>query len=143
MNLLLAVFFVAFGTVSLVLAVNNIVQEDKHITGNWYFLFLGLFSFLWDLGMGIFTLQTTPEGAAFWRSFYLVGVMGVVVMAGLLVGMWLNIPVAFKRVVDGYIVFGALIAYTVIRAVAKKQKPVAGWWIILIFAAVHILLNLV
>ncbi len=111
MSLLLAVFFVAFGTVSLVLAVNNIIQEDKHITGNWYFLFLGLFSFLWDLGMGIFTLQTTPEGAGFWRSFYLVGVMGVVVMAGLLVGMWLNIPAAFKRMVDGYIVFGALVAY--------------------------------
>ncbi len=43
----------------------------------------------------------------------------------------------------GNAVLYGLIAYTVIRAVVKKQKPVAGWWIILIFAAVHILLNLV
>lgn len=41
MSLLLAVFFVASGTVSFVLAVNNIIQEDKNIAGNWYFLFLG------------------------------------------------------------------------------------------------------
>ncbi len=114
MNLFLSVFFIAFGTVSLVLAVNNIIQEDKHIAGNWLFLFLGLFSFLWDLGMGIFTLQTTQEGAAFWRSVYLIGIMGVIVIAGLLVGIWLNIPDGFKRVVDGYIVFGALLVYPVV-----------------------------
>ena len=68
MNVLLAVFLVAFGTVSLVLAINNIVQEEKNLIGNWYFLFLGLFSFLWDLGMGIFTLQTT-RASAVTRSF--------------------------------------------------------------------------
>ena len=30
MSMFLAVFFVAFGTVSLVLAINNIIQEDKN-----------------------------------------------------------------------------------------------------------------
>ncbi len=113
MNLFLSVFFIAFGTVSFVLAVNNIIQEDKHILGNWYFLFLGLFSFLWDLGMGIFTLQTTSEGAAFWRAFYLIGVLGVVVTAGLLVGVWLDIPHVLRNIADTYFVFGALLAYPV------------------------------
>ncbi len=114
MSLLLTVVFIAFGTVSFVLAVNNIIQEDKHIAGNWYFLFIGLFSFLWDIGMGVFTLQTSPEGARFWRAFYLIGVLGLMVMAGLLVGIWLNIPQALRRIADGYIVFGALVAYPVI-----------------------------
>ena len=111
MSLLLSVFFVAFGTVSFVLAVNNIIQEDKHLLGNWYFLFLGLFSFLWDVGMGVFVLQTTTQGAAFWRAFYLIGVMGTLVLAGLLVGIWLNIPPLFKKIADTYFVFGALLAY--------------------------------
>ena len=113
MNLLLSILFVAFGTVSLVLAINNILQEDKYMVSNWFFLFLGLFSFIWDLGMAVFTLQNTAENAAFWRSFYLIGVCGVVVMAVLLVGMWLQIPVGFKKIVDAYTVFGALIAYPV------------------------------
>ena len=111
MNLLLFVILVAFGTVSFVLAVNNIIQEDKNIIGNWYFLFLGLFSFLWAIGTGLFTLQTEDIGAGFWRAFYLIGVLGVVVMAGMLVGIWLNIPAGFKRIVDGYIIFGALLVY--------------------------------
>ena len=114
MDVLFTIIFVAFGTVSLVLAINNIVQEDKYIVGNWYFLFLGLFSFLWDMGMGVFTLQTTQAGSAFWRSFYLLGVFGLVVMAVLLVGMWLKIPPVFKNFVDGYTVFGALITYPII-----------------------------
>ena len=111
MSLLLSFMFTAFGTVSFVLAVNNIVQEDKNILGNWFFLFLGLFSFLWDLGMGVFTMQTTQEGAAFWRAFYLSGVLGVLVMACLLVGIWLNIPMKLKKIVDSYSVFGALLVY--------------------------------
>lgn len=111
MSLLLSVFFIAFGTVSFVLAVNNIIQEDKHLQGNWFFLFLGLFSFIWDVGMGVFVLQTTEEGAGFWRAFYLIGVCGVVVMAGLLVGIWLNIPPLLKKIADTYFVFGALLAY--------------------------------
>jgi len=114
MNLALPILFIALGTVSLVLAVNNILQEDKNIVGNWYFLILGLFSFLWDLGMAVFTLQVSAKGAAFWRAFYLLGIMGVIVMAGVLVGMWLNIPNTYKRVVEGYIIFGALAVYPII-----------------------------
>lgn len=116
MGLLLSVIFIALGTVSIVLAINNIIQEDKNVVGNWYFLFLGLFSFLWDLGMGVFTMQTTEEQAAFWRTFYLIGVLGLVAMAGILVGIWLNIPVYFKRITDGYIVFGALFTYPIISS---------------------------
>jgi len=116
MNLLFSVFFVALGTVSFVLAVNNILQEDKNIVSNWYFLFLGLFSFLWDLGMAVFTLQSTLGGAAFWRAVYLVGVIGTMVVAGLLVGIWLNIPGTFRKLADGYIVFGALLVYPLMSA---------------------------
>ena len=111
MSLLLSVIFIALGTVSFVLAVNNIIQEDKHLAGNWYFLFLGLFSFIWSVGMGVFVLQTSTEIACFWRAFYLAGVMGVVVMSGLLVGIWLNIPSGFKRLADRFYVFGALLTY--------------------------------
>ena len=114
MSLFLSVSLIVLGTISLVLSVNNIMQEDKNIAGNWYFLFLGLFSFLWDLATGIFTLQTTQAGAGFWRSFYLVGILGVIVMAGLLAGIWLNIPQRFRKFVDSYIIFGALIIYPVI-----------------------------
>jgi len=116
MNLLLPVLFIAFGTVSVVLAVNNIIQEDKNIVSNWYFLLLGLFSFVWDIGMAVFTLQTSAEEAAFWRSVYLIGIMGFIVMAGLLVGMWLNIEVHFKKIAENYVVFGALIIYPIISA---------------------------
>ena len=114
MNLLFSVIFIALGTVSFVLAVNNILQEDKNIVSNWYFLFLGLFSFLWDLGMAVFTLQMTAEQAAFWRSFYLIGIMGVIVMAGILVGIWLDIPPVFRKIVDSYVVFGSLLSYPVL-----------------------------
>jgi len=114
MNLLFSVIFIALGTVSFVLAVNNILQEDKNIVSNWYFLFLGLFSFLWDLGMAVFTLQMSAENAAFWRSFYLVGIMGVLVMAGILVGIWLDIPPVFRKIVDSYVVFGALLSYPIL-----------------------------
>lgn len=111
MSVLLSAFFIATGTISLVLAVNNIIQEDKHLIGNWYFLFLGLFSFIWALGMGVFILQTEEFYAFFWRAFYLIGVVGVVVVAGLLVGTWLNIPIRFKKIADAYYIFGALLAY--------------------------------
>ena len=114
MNLFLPILFIALGTVSFVLAVNNIVQEDKNIIGNWYFLILGLFSFLWDIGMAVFTLQTSPKYAAFWRGVYFIGVIGVMVMAGILVGIWLNIPARFKKIVESYIVFGALLIYPII-----------------------------
>ena len=100
MGIFLAVILIVLGTVSFVLAMNNIIQEDKNLLGNWYFLLLGLFSFIWSVGMGVFILQPTKEGAYFWRSFYLIGVMGVIVMAGLLVGMWLNVPLGLKRFAD-------------------------------------------
>ena len=100
MSLFLSVFFIALGTVSFVLAVNNIMQEDKHLSGNWYFLFLGLFSFIWSIGIGVFILQTDESMANFWRSFYLIGIMGVIVMTGLLVGTWLNVPPLFRNVAD-------------------------------------------
>jgi len=114
MSLFLSVFFVAFGTVSFVLAINNIIQEDKNLPVNWYFLFLGLFSFIWDLGTGVFTLQTTQAGATFWRAFYFIGVEGVVVMAGILVGIWLDIPTRFRRFAEAYYIFGALINYPLV-----------------------------
>lgn len=116
MSVLLSAFFIAMGTVSFVLAVNNIVQEDKHLLGNWYFLFLGLFSFIWALGMGVFTLQTDVFYAYYWRAFYLIGVVGVIVMTGLLVGMWLNIPAGFRKVVEAFYLFGALITYPMISS---------------------------
>lgn len=111
MSLLLSVIFIALGTVSFVLAVNNIIQEDKHLAGNWYFLFLGLFSFMWSLGMGVYILQSNWEMAYFWRSFYLIGVLGVVVMSGLLVGIWLDISPFYRKLADAYYVFGALLVY--------------------------------
>lgn len=43
----------------------------------------------------------------------------------------------------GNAVLYGLIIYTVIKFVTKKQKPVAHWWVMLIFAAIHILLNLI
>jgi len=111
MDLFLSVMVIAFGTVSFVLAVNHIIQEDKNIVGNWLFLFLGLFSFIWDVGMGVFTMQIAAENAAFWRSFYLIGVLGVIVMAGVLVGCWLNIPPKFRHIADTYYIFGAMLVY--------------------------------
>lgn len=114
MSLLLAVVLMVLGTISLVLAVNNIILEDKNIAGNWYFLFFGVFSFIWDLGMGIFTLQTNEAYVRFWRSFYLIGILGFVVMSGLLISTWLKIPSRFRTLVDSWIIFGALLVYPLI-----------------------------
>ena len=113
MDLFLAVFFIAFGTVSFVLAINNIITEDKNIKGNWYFFFLGLFSFIWDVGMGIFSLQTMDSGAGFWRQFYLVGIFGFIVVAGLTIGTWLETPPFLKKIFDTYFILGALIVYPI------------------------------
>lgn len=116
MNLLLAFVFVVFGTVSFVLAVSNIIQEDKYLISNWYFLFIGLFSFIWNLGMAAFTMQTKVEDAIFWRAVYLIGILGVAVMACLLIGVWLNIPAKFRKAADTYYIFGALAVYPLIIA---------------------------
>ena len=111
MDLLISVSVIAFGTVSFVLAVNNIIQEDKNIIGNWLFLFMGLFSFIWDLGMGVFTMQSVEETAAFWRAFYLIGVLGLVSISGVLAGNWMNTPARLKKFVNAYLIFGALLVY--------------------------------
>lgn len=43
----------------------------------------------------------------------------------------------------GYTVLYGLIAYTVIRIFVYKKKAVRGWWIMLVFAALHMLIYLV
>ena len=116
MDLFLSIVVIALGTVSFVLAVNNIVQEDKNIFSNWLFLFMGLFSFIWNLGMGAFIMQTTGEQAAFWRSFYLIGVIGLVSISGVLAGNWMNTPARLKNAVNAYLIFGGLLVYPVIQA---------------------------
>ncbi|MBE5851584.1 MAG: response regulator [Lachnospiraceae bacterium] len=114
MNLLLSIFLAVLGTISVVLAINHIIQEDKNMVANWYFLILGLFSFLWNLGMAVFTLQTNENAAAFWRAVYLIGILGFLVLAMCLVGIWLNIPPRFKSIAEGYAIFGALMVYPLI-----------------------------
>ena len=46
---------------------------------SWYLLFLGIFGFIWNLGMSIFTLQTDPAKAPFWRALFLAGIIGFIV----------------------------------------------------------------
>lgn len=43
----------------------------------------------------------------------------------------------------GNAVLYGLVLYTLMKIVVKKQTPVAHWWIVLVFAAIHILLNLI
>jgi len=114
MDLFLSILVIALGTVSFVLAVNHIILEDKNSMANWLLLFLGLFSFIWGMGMGVFIMQRTSEAAMFWRAFYLIGVLGVIVLAGVLAGNWLNIPKKYKRLADSYYIFGALLVYPLI-----------------------------
>ena len=111
MSTFISIIIVAIGTVSLVLAINNAIQEDKSVIGSWYFLFLGIFSFVWEVGMAAFTLQTTEEGAAFWRSFYLLGTFGAIVMAGIIVGTWIGVPARIRKFTDAYFIYGALLTY--------------------------------
>lgn len=127
MDLLLALTLMIFGTVSLVLAVNNILLEDKNIAGNWYFLFFGIFSFIWDVAMGVFTLQTNVVEASFWRSFYLTGILGYITMACLLVGIWLNIPMHYRKIVDSFVIFGALVCYPLIRSPQACEFLMTGY----------------
>ena len=111
MSITISLIIVAIGTVSLVLAVNNTIQEDKNVIGSWHFLFLGIFSFLWSVGMAIFTMQSTVEGAGFWRAFYLIGTFGSIVMAGIIVGSWLRVPPTLRKFADAYYIYGALLTY--------------------------------
>ncbi len=106
---------IALGTVSLVPGIINIIQEDKHVAVNWYLLLLGISSFIWNFGMAFFTLQTTVEGAAFWRSIYLIGVFTLIISAVMICGVWLNIPTKFRRFVNIFAILGALISYPLLR----------------------------
>lgn len=115
MDVFLTWIMISLGSISLVLGINNFVLEDKRIAANWHLLFLGVFSFIWNLGMAFFTLQTTVERAAFWRSFYLIGAFGVIISAGMICGVWLNIPKKLKRFVNAYSIIGALISYPLLR----------------------------
>lgn len=115
MDIFLTWIMISLGTVALVLGIITIIQEDKHIMVNWHLFFLGISSFLWSFGMAGFTLQTTTEGATFWRSFYLFGIFGVIVFATMICGVWLNIPTKLKRFVNIYSSLGALISYPILR----------------------------
>lgn len=115
MDVFLSLIMVALGTASLVLGVTNFIQEDKHMGATWSLLFLGTSSCIWDWGMALFTLQTDAEGAAFWRSIYLIGAFGVIVSAGFIVSIWLNIPRKVRRFANIYLLIGAIISYPLLR----------------------------
>lgn len=115
MDVFLSLIMVALGTASLVLGVTNFIQEDKHMEATWSLLFLGTSSCIWDWGMALFTLQTDAEGAAFWRSIYLIGAFGVIVSAGFIVSIWLNIPRKARRIANIYLLIGAIISYPLLR----------------------------
>ena len=115
MDIFLTWIMVSLGTVSLVLGIHNIAQEEKTVAANWYLLFMGISSAVWSFGMACFTLQTTDTGAALWRSIYLVGVFGLIVSAVMLCGVWLNIPRKFQWAVNIFSVVGALVTYPLIR----------------------------
>ncbi len=111
MDILLAMVLLCGGTVSLVLAVTNILYEDKHVQANWYIFLLGVFSFLWSLGIGIFTLQELPSEAAFFRRFYFVGIVGFLIVVQLLLVEWMKADAMFRMITNSYVLFGALLAY--------------------------------
>lgn len=115
MDIFLTWIMVSLGTVSLVLGIHTIAQEDKKVAANWYLLFMGISSAVWSYGMACFTLQTTNEGAAFWRGIYLNGVFGLIMSAVMLCGVWLNIPRKFQWGVNIFSVVGALVTYPLIR----------------------------
>lgn len=114
MSVWLSFIFIALGTVSLVLAVTNIIQEDKNSVDNWLFFFLGVSSFVWNFGVSLFTMQTTEEGAAFWRSFYLIGAFGIILMSGIIIGEWIGVPEPLKKVTNAYYIFATLLIYPVL-----------------------------
>lgn len=115
MDIFLTWIMISLGTVSFVLGMVNIIQEDKRIMANWYLFFLSISSSVWNLGMAGFTLQTTEEGASLWRSIYLIGVFGVIVFAVMICGVWLNIPAKIHRFVNVYFIVGAVITYPLLR----------------------------
>ena len=54
------------------------------------------------------------------------------------IGLILYVGTSFH--IGNAVLYGLLI-YTLIKIVIMKQKPVNGWWIMPLFAAIHILLN--
>lgn len=114
MSVLLAIVLLSTSSIALALVVNNIIYEDKQIRGNWYLLFLGIFGFIWNLGMSIFTLQTDPAKAPFWRALFLAGIIGFIVVAQFIVTDWAKTPKRLRMVGNVYIVYGALSVYPVI-----------------------------
>jgi len=56
------------------------------------------------------------------------------------IGLILYVGTSFN--IGNAVLYGLLI-YTVIKIVIMKQKPANGWWIMPLFAAIHILLNLI
>ena len=57
-------------------------------------------------------------------------------------GLCLILYIGITFSIGNAVLYG-LIIYTMLNAFVNRQKPVAKWWIMLVFAAVHILLNLV
>lgn len=115
MDIFLTWIMIFLGTVSLVLGIHNIAQEERTVSANWYLLFMGISSSVWSFGMACFTLQTTAEGAALWRGIYLNGVFGLIMSAVMLCGVWLNIPRKFRWSVNIFSVVGAFVTYPLIR----------------------------
>lgn len=115
MEIFLTWIMISLGTVSLVLGVHNILQEEKRIAANWYLFSMGVSSAVWNFGMACFTLQTSDAGAAFWRSIYLIGVFGLIVSAVLICGTWLGVPKIMQRFVNIYTIVGALVSYPLLR----------------------------
>lgn len=55
------------------------------------------------------------------------------------VGIILYLGLSFNI---GYTVLYGLIVYTLIKLLVYKQKPVKGWWVMVVFAILHILVNI-
>lgn len=114
MSTLLAIVLLSTSTFALALVVNNIIYEDKQIKGNWYLLFLGICGFIWNLGMSLFTLETDPEQAPFWRALFLAGIIGFIVVAQFIVADWAKSPKKLRMVGSAYVIYGALSVYPII-----------------------------
>lgn len=56
------------------------------------------------------------------------------------IGLILYVGISFN--IGNAVLYGLLI-YTVIKIVIMKQEPAKGWWMVPLFAAIHILLNLI
>ena len=114
MDIFLTIILLCSGTLALVLAVTNLLFEDKHVKANWYIFLFGFFSFLWSLGMGLFTLQDSASEAAFIRKFYFIGVFGFLVVVERLLVEWVKPGKTFRFITNAYVLYGALFVYPVI-----------------------------